>query len=75
MDWVRLNLKATALGVALHPHSRALHDYREMLPLLATMHSALGVSGRRLQMLGRLGYGEVVPPAPRWPVETHLARA
>ena len=75
MNWVRLNLKATALGVALHPHSQALHDYREMLPLLAAMHSTLGVTSRRVQMLGRLGYGEVVPPAPRWPVETHLAHA
>ena len=44
-----------------------------MAPLYDELHAALGVTGgRRVQMLGRLGYGERVAPSPRWPLATRI---
>ena len=64
--YVRLNLQATALGVALHPMSQVLQEYPEMAALQAEFHAALGVrEGDTVQMLVRLGYGIVPGPSPR----------
>lgn len=74
--WLRVNLAATRAGLALHPISQALQEYPEMATLYAEVHDRLGARGdARVQMLGRLGYGPRVPPSPRWPLETRLARA
>ncbi len=74
--WVRANLKATALGLGVHPLSQALQEYSEMAALYDELHTALGVTGgRRVQMLGRLGYGETVGPSPRWPAATRIRPA
>lgn len=72
-DWVRLNLRASALGLDLHPVSQALQEFPEMAAMFEEVHRRLGVgAGKRLQMLGRVGYGPAVPPTPRWPLETRI---
>ena len=75
-DWVRLNLRASALGLDVHPVSQVLQEYPEMAGLFAETHRRLGVGpGERLQMLARVGYGPAVPPSPRWPLETRIRTA
>ena len=73
--WLRLNLKTTELGLALHPVSQALQEYPEMSALYTEAHELLAADGETLQMLGRLGYGPQVAPAPRWPLEAKLRNA
>lgn len=64
--YVRLNLKATELGVAMHPVSQVLQEYPEMAGLQREFLTALGIpTGQTVQMLFRLGYCEPVPPSPR----------
>lgn len=64
--YVRLNLKATELGVAMHPVSQVLQEYPEMTALQREFLGAIGAaSGQTVQMLFRLGYSEPVPPSPR----------
>ncbi len=71
--WVRANLKATELGVGLHPLSQALQEYSEMTDLFVEMRDQVGAgAGETLQMFGRMGYGPAAPRTPRWPVETRL---
>jgi hypothetical protein len=71
--YIRANLRATALGVAMHPLSQSLQEYAEVAGLFKNVHAVLGAkSGERVQMLARIGYGPRVEPAPRWPLETHL---
>lgn len=74
-SWLRLNLATTAAGLALHPVSQALQEYPEMAGPYAEAHEMLGAPGETVQMLGRLGYGPEVPPAPRWPLEAKLVDA
>lgn len=74
-QWLRLNLKATALGLSLHPVSQALQEYPEMAAHYAAAHELLAAPGRTVQMLGRLGYGPVIPRTPRWPLEAKLIDA
>ena len=65
--YLRLNLKATELGVSMHPISQVLQEYKEMAALYEEMDGLLGTpEGARVQMLTRLGYGPDVPPSPRW---------
>ncbi|WP_299957932.1 twin-arginine translocation pathway signal protein [uncultured Roseobacter sp.] len=73
--WLRLNLKCTALGLALHPVSQCLQEYPEMSPHFDTAHDLLAAPGQTVQMLGRLGYGPQTPRTPRWPLETKLLNA
>lgn len=71
--WVRVNLKATELGLSLQPMSQALQEYDAMADHFAALYEMLGIERPgTIQMLGRLGYSASVPPAPRWPVETRL---
>ena len=71
--YVRMNLAATRAGLGFHPNSQALQEYPEMAAELRDIHDLLGVrSGRRVQMLVRLGYGAPAPAAPRWPLASHL---
>jgi hypothetical protein len=66
--YVRLNLKATELGVAMHPHSQTLQEFPEMAHLHRAIHDATGVPKRHtLQMFFRLGYAPVPGPTPRRP--------
>lgn len=64
--FVRLQLAATALGVALQPHSQTLQEYPEMADLRAAMHRQTGTpAGATLQMFFRLGYAADPGPSPR----------
>ena len=67
--WLRLNLKTTELGLALHPVSQCLQEYPEMAPHYDAAHELLAAAGETVQMLGRLGYGPTAPRTPRWPLE------
>ncbi len=71
--WVRLQLTASALGVALQPHSQTLQEYPEMDTLRADMREATGVTGdRTLQMFFRLGYAAPTGPSPRRPLDSFV---
>ena len=73
--WVRLNLAATAEGIATQPLSQALQEYEEQAELYAQIHQMLAEPGETLQMLGRIGYAAPVGPSPRWPVESRMIGA
>ena len=71
--WLRLNLAATAMGIALQPLSQALQEYPEQADLYHEVHEMLAVeSPRKIQMLGRIGYGPDTGPSPRWPLSRHM---
>lgn len=71
--YVRLNLKATELGVAMHPVSQLLQEYPEMAALQQDFRMAIGAaSGQTVQMLFRLGYSASVSPSPRRPLDALL---
>lgn len=75
-DYVRLNLAATGLGIAMSPFSQALQEYPELTQNFATMRSDLGIAATdTLQMLVRVGYAPVVPGAPRWPASSRIIQA
>ena len=75
-SWVRVNLAATAQGLAVHPLSQVLQEYAEMAPLYDELHQFLGVEApSRVQMFGRIGYGPALGHSPRWPLETRLISA
>lgn len=69
--YVRMNLRATALGLGLHPWSQSLQEYPEMAPLYAEVHGLIG-GGKRLQMLARTGFGPDVGPTPRRGLDAHM---
>ncbi len=74
--WVRINLAATAAGVACHPLSQCLQEFSEMAVHYRAIHSELGADGgEKVQMLGRFGYAQTVEPTPRWPLDSHLVAA
>lgn len=71
--FVRLQLTATSLGVALQPHSQALQEYPEMSDLGAEMRRETRTSGgSTLQMFFRLGYAGDPGPSPRRPLESFV---
>lgn len=75
-DYVRVNLAATSLGVAVQPFSQALQEYEEVRPHHLAMRNTLGVAeAETLQMFIRLGYGPDVSAAPRWPLGTRIIGA
>ena len=69
--YVRLNLKATELGLGIHPWSQALQEYAEVSGLYEEVHALIG-GGERLQMLFRIGYADPVIPTPRRGLNAHL---
>ncbi|XWN32336.1 MAG: twin-arginine translocation pathway signal protein [Devosia sp.] len=74
-DWLRINLTATGVGLAVQPMSQCLQEFEEMAPLLTDAHRALGTEGsERVQLLARAGYGPTVPPSPRWPAASRVVR-
>jgi hypothetical protein len=74
-DWLRVNLAATAAGVAFQPLSQALQEYPEMAVLYRDLHARLAPQGGTVQMLARIGYGPEVAPSPRWPLEAKILNA
>ena len=66
MAYARMNLAATAAGLAMHPWSQALQEYEEMADLYAEAKALLDASAdQTVQMLVRVGYAEPVEPAAR----------
>lgn len=64
--YLRLNLQATALGVAMHPVSQLLQEYPEMQELQNEFLAMIPKqAAEHVQMLFRLGYAKPVPPSPR----------
>jgi hypothetical protein len=77
--YMRANLLATSLGIAMHPMSQSLQEYRELELANRNIHFLLADGeceagcGKRIQMLARIGHAKSeIPPAPRWPMEKHL---
>ncbi len=71
--YARANLAATAAGLSMHPWSMALQEYPEMADLYAAQQQMLDASaGAPAQMLARIGYTEVIAPAPRRGLGAHL---
>lgn len=74
-DYVRFNLKATELGIAVHPNSQALQEYVEMEKLFSAIHQELEVeSPARVQMFVRMGYADAGLPSPRWPLASRIRK-
>ena len=74
--WVRVNLEATRQNLGFHPISQALQEYKEMQDQYARVHNMLGAKpGQCVQMLVRLGYGEVIAKSPRWTLQNKLVVA
>jgi hypothetical protein len=69
--YVRANLQATALDLAIHPWSQALQEYSEMGEIYDEAHRLIG-QGERVQMLYRIGYAKTIKPAPRRGLQAHL---
>lgn len=75
-SYLRANLAATRLGVAMQPFSQALQEYPEMAPNFAELEAALAPPrGARVQMFARLGYAAPPPGSPRWPLSSRIVKA
>jgi hypothetical protein len=71
--WMRIALTAVEMGLCLHPMSQVLQEFPEMSKELAAFHEYVGVRPpARVQMLARIGYGPIVDPTPRWPLENRI---
>jgi hypothetical protein len=67
--YVRANLKATEVGLAMAPLSQALQEFPEMAREMQAILAATGTpSGHTLQMFFRMGYADVAPATPRRPL-------
>jgi hypothetical protein len=65
-DYCRINLKTTAMGLAQHPMSQVLQEYKEMRPLQVAFKKAFNIKPNdTVQMLFRLGRAETTPHGPR----------
>lgn len=77
--YVRINLAASAAGLALHPNQQALQEYAEVAAPYRAVHALLDAPqpGHTVQMLARLGNlpaGTAAPgPAPRRGLARQLA--
>ena len=72
-DYVRMNLKATELGISMHPLSQALQEYEEIAPQFEDIRNQLEIGSQEtLQMFARIGYGEKPNPSPRWNYEAKI---
>lgn len=72
--YARVQLAATAQGLAMQPLSQALQEYREVAAPYAEIPRLLGATaaGHTVQMWARLGFGEPVDPAPRRGLQAQL---
>ena len=65
-DYCRINLKITAMGLAMHPMSQVLQEYEDMLPLQAEFRKAFNINDKEtVQMLFRLGKADPTEHGPR----------
>ncbi len=73
--YMRTDLAAASLGLAIHPNSQVLQEFPEMAELYEGFHTEVGVAQpARVQMFVRLGYASRPEPAPRRPLD-QLVRA
>jgi hypothetical protein len=78
--YVRLQLKATEIGLGVHPMSQALQEFTEMKPFYSKAHELMlgkpapqQPTDETVQMFCRLGYTpDVVPATPRRAVEKFM---
>lgn len=78
--YLRLQLKATELGLGMHPMSQALQEFTEMKPYYEKVHqivlgkpAPLTLGDATVQMFCRLGYSvNPAPSTPRRPLEKFL---
>jgi hypothetical protein len=65
--YARVQLAATAQGLAMQPLSQALQEYPEQQKPYADIHALAGATlpGQTVQMWARVGYAEAVTAAPR----------
>jgi hypothetical protein len=65
--YARVQLAATAHGVAMQPLQQALQEYPEQAAPHAAIHRLLGAPqpAQTVQMWARVGHAPAVPPAPR----------
>ena len=65
--YARVQLAATALGLAMQPLSQALQEYPEQKKPYAAIHALTGATrpGQTVQMWARVGYSPAASPAPR----------
>jgi hypothetical protein len=75
--YVRVQLAATAHGVAMQPLQQALQEYPEQARPYADIRRLLAAPppAQTIQMWARVGYAPDVPPAPRRGLAAHLVRA
>jgi hypothetical protein len=67
--YVRTDLAAAQLGLAIHPNSQVLQEFEAMSALYGRFHAEVGVAQpARVQMFVRLGYAARPEPAPRRPL-------
>ena len=81
--YVRLQLKATEIGVGVHPMSQALQEFAEMKPFYDKAHQLMlgkpapqTPGDETLQMFCRLGYTQgAVPATPRRQIDKFVLAA
>jgi hypothetical protein len=75
--YARLQLAATAQGLAMQPLSQALQEYAEQQQPYAAIHALAGATrpGETVQMWARVGYAPAVEPAPRRRLQDFIVRA
>jgi hypothetical protein len=75
--YARVQLAATAQGLALHPLQQALQEYPEQRSTYAAIHRLLQAppDTHTVQMWARVGHAEAVGPAPRRGVDALLVKA
>lgn len=73
-SYARVQLAATAHGVAMQPLSQALQEYPEQAKPYAEIHRLLGAQApaHTVQMWARVGHAPEVPPAPRRGLAAHV---
>ena len=75
--YARVQLAATAQGLAMQPLQQALQEYPEQAGPYADVRRLLAAPqpATTVQMWARVGYAEPVSPAPRRGVAAHITRA
>lgn len=67
--YLRADLTAAQLGLAIHPNSQVLQEFEAMSALYRRFHAEVGVvQPARVQMFVRLGHAPRPEPAPRRPL-------
>jgi hypothetical protein len=67
--YLRMDLAAASLGLAIQPNSQVLQEFPEMAELYTSFHEEVGANQpSRVQMFVRLGYASRPEPAPRRPL-------